>query len=147
VNEGSSAVELSRNCTFGNSTDNTGDISAVPQFVDGFGVVATSPLVDAGNDSVLAWIERDVLGNGIDIGALEFGPGGIPAFTSTRTAESEYDFQLHGYPGQSYVIEGSANLMEWVPIGTNITEMGSVLVRDALGTNYSHRFYRAKIAQ
>jgi hypothetical protein len=107
-------------------------------------VIATSPLVDAGNDSVLAWIERDVLGNGIDIGALEFGPDGIPAFTLSRTAQSEYPFELRGYPGQGYAIEGSTNLLEWVSICTNVAEMGGVLLRDALGTNYLHRFLSRK---
>ena len=56
-------------------------------------------------------------------------------------------FELRGYPGQSYVIEGSTNLLQWNPIGTNIAEMGGVLVRDAQGTNYSRRFYRAQLAK
>lgn len=144
VNEGGRAVNLSRNCVFGNFSDNSGDISVPPQFINGdFAVVATSPLIDAGNNAALAWLERNVLGGGVDVGALEFGPDGVPAFVPTQTSH----FELRGYPGQNYVIEASTNLIQWVPINTNVAEMGRVLFMDALGTNYPHRFYRATVAK
>jgi hypothetical protein len=145
LDEGGGGVEFSRNCVFGNVTHNAGDVLGSPQFVEGgFSVIATSPLIDAGNPAALGWIERNVLGRGIDIGALEFGPDGVPMFTLKRTEESECELELRGYPGQSYVIEASTNLTQWASISTNIAEMGTLVFTDAQGTNYSHRFYRAR---
>ncbi|PYX29583.1 MAG: hypothetical protein DMG80_14255, partial [Acidobacteria bacterium] len=147
VSEGSATVEFSRNCTFANWTDNTADVSAAPQFLNDFSLIATSPLIDAGDNSALAWIERDVLGAGLDIGALEFGPDGVPAFAPTQTGQFDYHFELRAYPGQNYVVEASTNLTDWVPVSTNVAEIGSVLFTDVVGTNYPHRFYRATTAK
>ncbi|MCI0351946.1 MAG: hypothetical protein L0Z53_21200, partial [Acidobacteriales bacterium] len=139
--------EFNRNCTFGNATGNTGDVLGSPQFVPGdFSLLLTSPLIDAGDNAALAWIERDVFGARIDIGALEFGPESVPAFTFKRTVDSECELELAGYPGQTYVVEASTNLSQWIAVSTNVAELGKFLFRDAESTNYSHRFYRAKAA-
>jgi hypothetical protein len=139
--------ELNRNCTFGNGTGNTGDVTGSPQFVPGdFALLATSGLIDAGDNAALGWIERNLFGARVDIGALEFGPEGVPLFTFSRTSESRYEFQLRGFPGQGYVIEATTNLVDWTAITTNVAAMGTLILQDAAGTNYSHRFYRAKVA-
>jgi len=142
--------EFNRNCAFGNGTGNEGDVSGSPQFVNAaigdYSVLATSPLIDAGDARALAWTERPVLGAAVDIGALEFGPDGVPVFTFHRTSPTEYALALRGFSGQSYVVEASTNLVNWTAITTNIAVMGSILLQDADGTNYSHRFYRAKVA-
>ena len=148
--EGGNSIEFSRNCVFGNEADNVGDIVASPQFVNpaagDFSVVATSPLIDAGNDLALGWMERNVLGAEVDIGALEFGADGVPAFTFGRTSPTEYHLELRGFPGQTYVIEGSTNLVDWTAITTNVAAIGTVILQDAAGTNHTQRFYRCKVA-
>ena len=146
-----SGGEFSRNCVFGNQTDNNaGAVSGPPRFVNpaagDFSLLATSPLIDAGDDTALGWTERPVLGAEVDIGALEFGPDGVPVFTFQRTSSSEYELALRGFSGQSYVVEASTNLLNWTAISTNVTTMGSFILHDAIGTNFSHRFYRAKVA-
>jgi hypothetical protein len=139
--------EFNRNCTFGNGTGNTGDVTGSPQFVPGdFALLATSALIDAGDNAALGWIERDVFGAGVDIGALEFGPEGVPVFTFSWTSEAGYEFQLRGFPDQSYIIEATTNLVDWTAITTNVAAMGTLILQDAAGTNHSHRFYRAKVA-
>jgi uncharacterized protein DUF1565 len=145
VNEGSDFAELSRNCVFGNETHNIGDLLGSPQFAPGsFSVLATSPLIDAGNSIALGWIQRNVLGASVDIGAFEFGPDGMPVFTLKRTVEGECEIELRGYAGQSYVIEASTNLTSWDAISTNVAELGALIFRDSHATNFSHRFYRAR---
>jgi len=146
-----SGGEFSRNCLFGNLTDNNaGDVSGPPQFVNpaagDFSLLATSPLIDAGNDVALGWIERPVFGAEVDIGALEFGPDGVPVFTFQRTSPAEYELALRGFSGQSYVVEASTNLVNWTAITTNVATMGRFILQDAASTNYTHRFYRAKVA-
>jgi len=139
--------EFNRNCTFGNGTHNAGDVAGPPQFVPGgFSLLPTSPLIDAGDDAALGWIERPVFGGGVDIGALEFGPDSMPLFTFGGSSESGYVFELRGFPGQTYVIEATTNLVDWTAVTTNIATMGSLILQDGAGTNYSHRFYRAKVA-
>ena len=143
--------EFSRNCVFGNLTDNnSGDVNGPPQFVNpavgDFSLLATSPLIDAGNDVALGWIERPVLGAEVDIGALEFGPDGVPVFRFQRTSGSEYELALHGFPGESYIVETSTNLVNWTAITTNVATMGTAILQDAASNDHSHRFYRAKVA-
>ncbi|HKQ38089.1 MAG TPA: DUF1565 domain-containing protein [Verrucomicrobiae bacterium] len=139
VDEGGASVELSHNC-----------VSCSPQFVNpiagDLSLLATSPLIDAGDGSALAFLERPIYGSGPDIGALEFGPDGVPVFTFHPTSPTAYELNLRGFPGQSYIVEASTNLADWGPITTNIALMGNVLIQDAAGTNYPHRFYRAKVA-
>lgn len=139
---------FTRNCVFGNDAHNNGDISESPQFVDGdFSVLVTSPLIDGGTDAVLAWIQRNVLGLRTDIGAFEYKPQAMPVFTMKRTVDSACEMELRGFPGQTYVIEASTNLSAWSAISTNLADMGRVIFSDAHGTNFPHRFYRAKLAE
>lgn len=139
IDEGGAPVELSHNC-----------VSCSPQFVNpaagDFSLLATSPLIDAGDDRALAVLERPVFGSAVDIGAIEFGPDGVPVFTFQRASPTEYELALRGFSGQSYIIDASTNLVDWTPLTTNTAVMGSILIQDAAGTNYAHRFYRAKVA-
>lgn len=137
---------FSRNCTYGNVAHNNGDVLQSPQFVSGgFSVLATSPLVDGGDPAALGWMERNALGGGIDIGAFEFGPQGVPAFTSKRSGDnSTCEMELRGFPGQTYLIEASTNLAQWTAVNTNVAEMGRLIFRDAQTTNFPYRYYRAR---
>ena len=57
---------------------------------------------------------------------------------------NQFSFNVRAVPGQTVVIEGSTNLMDWLPLATN-------LVRDSVFgfsdlTSYPARFYRARVA-
>lgn len=88
-----STVTLSHNDVFANTAFNyqnltagATDISADPLFLNAaigdYRLAANSPAVDAGDDAVLSFLTLDVAGNlriagvHVDIGALEYAPGG-----------------------------------------------------------------------
>ena len=60
----------------------------------------------------------------------------------TVSATNRFDFWLTGQSGQSYIIQGSSNLMSWSPVQTNLLTNSPVLVAPA-ATNAPYRFYRA----
>jgi hypothetical protein len=51
--------------------------------------------------------------------------------------------QLSGVPGKSYVLQGSTDLVTWVPISTNVPVSTPFSLSDPAATNFPHRFYRA----
>jgi hypothetical protein len=54
-------------------------------------------------------------------------------------------FSLNLSPPWGYVcvVEASTNLVDWIPIFTNITLSGNVVFTDPSATNVPSRFYRA----
>ncbi len=158
------APVLRNNCISGNAaydysglTPGTNDLSSPPGFVKAgagnFQLLATSPCRDAGDDAVLAagWLERTgdtaVQGAHLDIGAHEFGPGGVPVISTFQVIgpTAEPQFVLKGFAGQSYLVEASENLLDWAPLSTNVAALGEFIFRDAAATNFTHRFYRAAL--
>jgi hypothetical protein len=64
-------------------------------------------------------------------GTNGFGPNG-------------FSLNLTGTPGQTFVMEGSTNLVNWVPLQTNILTDGSSYFSDPQCTNYPGRYYRLR---
>jgi hypothetical protein len=61
------------------------------------------------------------------------------------TSEGNFQFNLSGAPGSSYVIQISSNLLTWLPLSTNtLPASGSVSITNAFANN-SSRFYRAML--
>ena len=54
-------------------------------------------------------------------------------------------FQLGflGTPGQTYVLQASTNLINWIPLITNTAVTNQFLLTDPGASNFSRRFYRA----
>jgi len=48
-------------------------------------------------------------------------------------------------PGKENVIEASTNLINWLPISTNLTLTNSYMFLDTEATNFSQRFYRVHL--
>jgi len=69
-----------------------------------------------------------LVSNNIVIGTPQFLPN------------SGFQFTLNGFAGQTYVIQTSTNLIDWVPIYTNT---GSFIFNDTNAPNVSQQFYRA----
>jgi hypothetical protein len=53
-------------------------------------------------------------------------------------------FQLGfaGVAGSNYVLQASTNLVNWVPINTNLAPSNVFNLFDPQATNFPHRFYR-----
>jgi hypothetical protein len=54
------------------------------------------------------------------------------------------EFQLNflGVPGQTYVLQGSSNLVNWVPLNTNVAATNLFQFTDPGAGGLPHRFYR-----
>jgi len=69
-----------------------------------------------------------------------------PLLCGAPAASSEFQVQLSGLPLQSYVIETSNDLKEWIPACTNVaSENGVLLWADPAAAVHSRRFYRAVV--
>ena len=101
-------------------------------------------------------IAKSVLStNGMPLIAL-FVAGSVTVEDWTATASGQilangsFELSLIGPPGHTYVIEATTNLTTqfWMPVSTNETTVGGVLqFLDTDATNYSHRFFRARMVQ
>lgn len=69
---------------------------------------------------------------------LAFGIG------STPWGSDGLHFMLYAPAGSNIVVQASTNLINWIPIYTNV---GSFMFTDPNATNYQHRFYRAIMMQ
>jgi arabinogalactan endo-1,4-beta-galactosidase len=66
------------------------------------------------------------------------GPGGL------QLSNGQFQFSLIGLTGQgAVVIDGSTNLIQWVPIFTNPSAFGAATIIDSNAGNFQRRFYRA----
>jgi hypothetical protein len=91
---------------------------------------------------------------------LRFHPGGSPSetlpfvITVTRLELSEaealpqraFQFLVTGnVPGKENIIEASTNLINWLPISTNLAQTNSYMFLDTEATNFNQRFYRVHL--
>jgi Lamin Tail Domain/Immunoglobulin domain/Domain of unknown function DUF11 len=100
-------------------------------------ILTNVQLTGAGNYSV-------VVTNGV--GATNSGNATLAVYgTAAGTLSSatftgtEFHLSVTGVPGYSYVIQGSTNLINWIPIQTNASPF--IFIETG---NYSNRFYRAQ---
>ena len=61
------------------------------------------------------------------------------------TNGSGFGFNLNGAVGQTIVVDGSTNLLNWTPLFTNTVGTNSVYFLDSTSTNFPGRFYRARL--
>jgi hypothetical protein len=54
---------------------------------------------------------------------------------------------LFGDSGRAYVLEGSTNLTNWTALQTNSAATASQTFQDFTATNFSYRFYRARLLE
>jgi hypothetical protein len=48
-----------------------------------------------------------------------------------------------GTPGKTYVLEGSTNVVTWIPVSTNTPISSPFSMADPGAANFRYRFYRA----
>ncbi len=57
-----------------------------------------------------------------------------------------FTLSLLGEPGQSYIIQASTDLVNWIPVFTNTPVTGSFQFTDTNVSTFSHRYFRARLA-
>jgi sugar lactone lactonase YvrE len=58
---------------------------------------------------------------------------------------NQFGFNLNGAFGQTVVVDGSTNLVDWIPIFTNTANGSPFYFYDPVWTNFPWRFYRARL--
>ena len=74
-----------------------------------------------------------------------YGIEAQPAHLQPLFSAGPFQIRLTGSPGQNYVTEASANLVDWTAISTNNPVNGSAEITDAQSGMFPSRFYRARI--
>lgn len=73
--------------------------------------------------------------------SIEVGSAAAPILSGGATMTNGlFQLSLTGTDGASYIIQSSTNLVQWIPIYTNICPF---VFTDSSATNYTSRFYRA----
>jgi hypothetical protein len=68
----------------------------------------------------------------------------IPNFTgSGYLSNGVFTLTLSGAAGKTYVLQGSTNLLNWVPLSTNVPVSSPFTVADPQAGAFRYRFYRA----
>jgi len=61
-----------------------------------------------------------------------------------KGAQGGFQFSLATLPNTGWRIDGSSNLLTWLPLITNFSDpSGTLLFTDRFATNFNHRYYRA----
>jgi mono/diheme cytochrome c family protein len=69
----------------------------------------------------------------------------LPGVTFTAAsfgANHQFQVGVAGIAGDTYVLEGSTNLINWTPLGTNVAPANDFNLYDTNAVNYPYRFYR-----
>jgi len=76
---------------------------------------------------------------------LTVSPPQPPQFLSVSVlANGLVQMVLGGQPGASYAIDGSSNLVNWIPLTNFVNTNGTCLFTDTASTNHPVGFYRAR---
>ena len=60
-------------------------------------------------------------------------------------ATNQFGFNISGAFGQTIVVDGSTNLVDWTPLFTNTADNNPFYFLDTASTNFPWRFYRARL--
>jgi hypothetical protein len=63
--------------------------------------------------------------------------------SSQRLATGAFSFRISGVAPQGFVIQGSTNLLDWIPLATNSLAGGEFYFTNGSAFDLSNRFYRA----
>jgi hypothetical protein len=69
----------------------------------------------------------------------------ISSGTNFGFLTNRFGFNLNGAYGQTIVVEGSTNLLDWTPLFTNTANGSPFYFHDPAWTNFPWRFYRARL--
>lgn len=99
--------------------------------------------VTGGRYNGSTWFVESVLpGNAQPAPTILTGDGGLGFHTN------RFGFNVRAATGQAVVIEASTNMLNWVPLQTNVTtSLGQIIFSDAQSGLFPHRLYRARLHQ
>jgi uncharacterized delta-60 repeat protein len=90
-----------------------------------------------------------VVGNGLSWFVESLSPQVAPAILVNDgrfgVRSNQFGFNLVGSGGSVVVVECSTNLLNWIPLGTNMLPSGPIYFSDPGSTNFPRRFYRARL--
>jgi uncharacterized repeat protein (TIGR03806 family) len=67
-----------------------------------------------------------------------------PSFTGQAyLSNGVFTAQLSGVTNKTYVLQGSTDFINWIPVNTNVPASSPFLLADPQAGNYPYRFYRA----
>jgi len=69
----------------------------------------------------------------------------IASGTNFGFATNQFGFNISGAFGQTIVVDGSTNLVDWTPLFTNTAGNNPFYFPDTASTNFPWRFYRARL--
>ncbi|MDB6027165.1 MAG: hypothetical protein JWM68_3388 [Verrucomicrobiales bacterium] len=135
---------------FALASDVDGSVSKVEFFrgTNKLGTVTNSPYsslwsnLPAGNFSLTA-IATDNLGANSTSAPVNIS---VPMLLTSpqRLTNGQFKMLFYGTSGNTYVIDGSTNLISWQALYTNFTTNSPWQVIDTTATNYVRRFYRTR---
>ncbi|HXT40478.1 MAG TPA: chitobiase/beta-hexosaminidase C-terminal domain-containing protein [Candidatus Angelobacter sp.] len=67
----------------------------------------------------------------------------IQLVSASFNGNGQFQVDLQGQAGKTYIFQASTNLIDWVPISTNIAPANLFQFVDPSSTNYPYQFYRA----
>ena len=118
-------------------------------------LLADSPAIDAGDDTVLNSLATDergfprLSGTHVDIGAFEAQlPSGSPKLTQVKTAGGAFQFAFTNTPGSIFAVLATTNVglpwTNWAVLGSATeSSTGNFSFTNPV-TNIAHRFYRVR---
>jgi hypothetical protein len=76
-------------------------------------------------------------------------PVSIPPklLSPAKTLNGPFSLTVQGQESKAYVVEGTTNLVQWVPIKTNVVFNGTFDFLDSSTANFGYRFYRARLVK
>ncbi len=128
------------------NSDGSLDVNLFERNIDGncgsgFGINSIIPLADG---KILAGGTftsiNDIAINGI---ARLFGT--VPSLSEAGIVADKFGFNINGYSNQTLVVEGSTNLLDWIPLQTNTLGSLPVTFSDSGSGLFTKRFYRARL--
>jgi hypothetical protein len=100
-------------------------------------VLSRDPASYPGSLGVAGYFTRTYFG----MATRSLGAGNPPSLSSWQVSPSgQFQFLVSGIAGETYRIDGSSNLVQWIPLATNTA---GIIFIDPNSTKYPHFFYRA----
>jgi uncharacterized repeat protein (TIGR03806 family) len=103
--------------------------------------IYSGPLVFTNDTTLLAKAFENGFNNSVAAAAL-FTVRQPIYFTAAGYFAGQFDLQLSGLAGKTYVFQATTNFSSWVPLSTNVAPANVFNLLDPAASNYPYRFYR-----
>jgi uncharacterized repeat protein (TIGR03806 family) len=104
--------------------------------------IYTGPLVFTSDTTLLAKAFKPGFNDSVAAAAF-FSARQPISLRAAHYFAGQFDLQLSGLAGQTYVFQATTNFMTWVSLSTNVAPANSFNFLDPGASNFPYRFYRA----